>query len=79
MPVLITTGVTSRGEKGLRIRRRQSLRFRCSPGYCQTKVTPTKQKAFPDWNLLDVLDVRLGNAVASTLEISPDDMIIERI
>ena len=27
VPVLITTGVTSRGEKGLRIRRRQSLRF----------------------------------------------------
>jgi hypothetical protein len=25
--VLITTGVTSRGEKGLRIRRRSSLRF----------------------------------------------------
>ena len=34
----------------------------------KTKVTPTKQKAFPDWNLLDVLDVRLGNAVASKLE-----------
>jgi hypothetical protein len=29
--------------------------------------------------LLDVLDVRLRNAVALTLEISPDDMIIERI
>ncbi len=27
VPVLITTGVTSRGEKGLRIRRRQSLKF----------------------------------------------------
>ncbi len=27
VPELITTGVTSRGEKGLRIRRRQSLRF----------------------------------------------------
>ena len=27
VPVLITTGVTSRGEKGIRIRRRQSLRF----------------------------------------------------
>jgi hypothetical protein len=38
-----------------------------------------KQKAFPDWNLLDVLDVRLGNAVALKLEINPDDMIIERI
>ncbi len=50
--------------------------------FVKTKVTPTKQKAFPDWNLLDVLDVldvRLGNAIASTLEISPDDMIIERI
>jgi hypothetical protein len=79
VPVLITTGVTSRGEKGLRIRRRQSLRFRCSPGYCQNQSHTNKQKAFPDWNLLDVLDVRLGNAVALTLEISPDDMIIERI
>ncbi len=49
VPVLITTGVTSRGEKGLIVK---------------PKVTPTKQKAFPDWNLLDVLDVRLGNAVA---------------
>jgi hypothetical protein len=37
------------------------------------------KKHFPDWNLLDVLDVRLGNAVALKLEISPDDMIIERI
>jgi hypothetical protein len=45
----------------------------------KTKVTPSKQKAFPDWNLLDALDVRLGNAIASTLEISPEDMIIERI
>jgi hypothetical protein len=44
----------------------------------KTKVTPTRQKAFPDWNLLDVLDVRLGNAVALTIKISPDDMIIER-
>ncbi len=35
----------------------------------KTKVTPTKQKAFPDWNLLDELDVRLRNAVASTLEL----------
>jgi hypothetical protein len=42
------------------------------------KVTPTKQKAFPDWNLLDVLDVRLGNAVALKLRINPDDMIIKR-
>jgi hypothetical protein len=39
----------------------------------------SKPKHFPHWNLLDALDVRLGNAVASTLEISPDDMIIERI
>jgi hypothetical protein len=44
----------------------------------KTKVTPTKQKHFPDWNLLDALDVRLGNAVALTLEINPDDMIIKR-
>jgi hypothetical protein len=43
------------------------------------KVTPTKQKAFTDWNLLDVLDVRLRNAVALTLKVSPDDMIIKRI
>ena len=70
VPVLITTGVTSRGEKGLRIRRRQSLRFLdVILVLCQTKVTPTKQKHFPDWNLLDVLDVRLGNAVASKLEL----------
>jgi hypothetical protein len=47
--------------------------------FVKTKVTPTKQKAFPDWNLLNALDVRLGNAVASTLEISPDDKIIEQI
>ena len=64
VPVLITTGVTSRGEKGLRIRRRQVLDFRCSPGYCQNQSHTNKQKAFPDWNLLDVLDVRLRNAVA---------------
>jgi hypothetical protein len=47
VPVLITTGVTSRGEKGLRIRRRQSLRFLdVLLVIVKTKVTPTKQKAF---------------------------------
>ena len=76
VPVLITTGVTSRGEK--EFEDDKVLDFRCSPGYCQNQSHTNKQKAFPDWNLLDVLDVRLGNAVALTLEISPDDMIIER-
>jgi hypothetical protein len=55
------------------------LDFRCSPGYCQNQSNTNKTKAFPDWNLLDALDVRLRNAIASTLEISPDDMIIKRI
>ena len=43
-------------------------------------VVITKKFKFPRGAmLLDVLDVRLRNAVALTLEISPDDMIIERI
>ena len=75
MPVLITTGVTSRGKKDSEFEDDKVLDFRCSPGYCQN------QSHTNNWNLLDVLDVldvKLGNAVALTLAINPDDMIIKR-
>ena len=45
VPVLITTGVTSRAEKGLRIRSDQVLDFRCSPGYCQNQSHTNKTKS----------------------------------
>jgi hypothetical protein len=46
------------GEKDSEFEDDKVLDFRCSLVIVKTKVTPTKQKAFPDWNLLDVLDVK---------------------
>ena len=46
VPVLITTGVTSRGEKDSEFEDDKVLDFRCSPGYCQHQSHTNKQKAF---------------------------------
>ena len=45
VPVLITTGVTSRGEKDSEFEGDQVLDFRCSPGYCQKQSHTNKTKS----------------------------------
>jgi hypothetical protein len=45
VPVLITTRVTSRGEKDSEFEDDKVLDFRCSPGYCQNQSHTNKTKS----------------------------------